>query len=248
MIHTIICIYLPGSDQMCSGSWPQSTWSITWGIFPHQCRWYGGGPLGDLQNANQMLKYFFEDILHSALSFCHVRLYKWYSTFGGTSSSCLSQELLSNLSSRLVMRGGGAGVSDVGSEFWRGIGGRWGDRPSWKAETPWDDWSWSDWDPVIDDPWDFTETRWAICEEDLRSVLHSALTKHQRSRAKDIPEVLPSGAWVAFGPAVYLHCWRTRSVGAGRGRKSGLPLCAEEPENFGGSSWNALQPDRHRVC
>lgn len=83
-------------------------------------------------------------------------------TFGGTSSSCLSQELRSNLSSRLVMRGGGAGVSDVGSEFWRGIGGRWGDRPSWKAETPWEDWSCSDWDPVIEEPWDFTETRCAI--------------------------------------------------------------------------------------
>lgn len=95
-------------------------------------------------------------------------------TFGGTSFSCLSQELWSNLSSRLVMRGGGAGVSDVGSEFCRGIGGRWGDRPSWKAETPWEDWSCSDWDPVMEGPWDFTETRCAIWKENSEvSVFHN---------------------------------------------------------------------------
>lgn len=84
-------------------------------------------------------------------------------TLGGMSSSCLSQELRSNLSSRLVMRGGGAGVSEVGSEFWRGISGRWDARPSWKADTPLADWSCRDWEPDMEGLWDFTGTRWAIC-------------------------------------------------------------------------------------
>jgi len=40
--------YIPGSDQMCSGSWSQSTWSIPRRIFSHQRRGYGSGPLGYL--------------------------------------------------------------------------------------------------------------------------------------------------------------------------------------------------------
>lgn len=72
-------------------------------------------------------------------------------TLGGRSSSCLSQER-SNLSSRLATRGGGGGVSEVGSEFWRGMGGRWGERLSWKAETPGEDWSCRDWEPDMEEP------------------------------------------------------------------------------------------------
>lgn len=166
-------------------------------------------------------------------------------TFGGTSFSCLSQELWSNLSSRLVMRGGGAGVSDVGSEFCRGIGGRWGDRPSWKAETPWEDWSCSDWDPVMEGPWDFTETRCAIWKENSEvSVCHN--TSVSLKTDQEVPEALLGGAWEASGPAVCLHCWRTLSGEAGRGRKYGWPLCAGEPESSGGSVWSVPQPDRQR--
>lgn len=75
------------------------------------------------------------------------------------------------------MRGGGMGVSEVGSEFCRGIGGRWGDRLSWKAETPWEDWSCRDCEPVIEEPWDFTETKWAIWTTKHQTCVHNPYTK-----------------------------------------------------------------------
>lgn len=86
-------------------------------------------------------------------------------TFGGRSSSLSQGELRSNFSSRLGMRGAGGGISEVGSEFCRGISGRWDFAFSWKAATPLEDWSCTDWDTDSEELWDLTGTRWAIWEE-----------------------------------------------------------------------------------
>lgn len=62
-------------------------------------------------------------------------------TLGGRSSSCRSQELRSSLSrgGARRARGGGGGVSEVGSEFCRGMGGREGegDAEEVEEETSW---------------------------------------------------------------------------------------------------------------
>lgn len=86
-------------------------------------------------------------------------------TLGGMSSS-LSQAVLSrslslSRSSLPVMRSGGPGVSEVGSEFCRGISGL-GEpalTPSLRAEPVW---SCRDWEPDMELEWVFTGTRWAI--------------------------------------------------------------------------------------
>lgn len=117
-------------------------------------------------------------------------------TLGGTSSSCLSQELRSNFSSRLVMRGGGMGVSEVGSEFCRGIGGRWGDRLSWKAETPWEDWSCRDCEPVIEEPWDFTETKWATWRP--QSQHQTCADNHYTTATRRCAFWLIRGCWLVL--------------------------------------------------
>lgn len=62
-------------------------------------------------------------------------------TLGGRSSSCRSHELRSSLSRGGARRdrgkGGAGGVSEVGSEFCRGIGGREGDGEPTEEDTPW---------------------------------------------------------------------------------------------------------------
>lgn len=62
-------------------------------------------------------------------------------TLGGMSSSCRSQVLRSSLSrgGARRARGRGGGVSEVGSEFCRGMGGREGegDRAEDEDDTPW---------------------------------------------------------------------------------------------------------------
>lgn len=68
-------------------------------------------------------------------------------TLGGMSSSCRSHELRSSLSRGGARRdsGGGGGVSDVGSEFCRGMGGREGEGDAEVEDTPWG--SYRDWEP-----------------------------------------------------------------------------------------------------
>lgn len=63
------------------------------------------------------------------------------------SSSCRSHELRSSLSRGGARRerGGGGGVSEVGSEFCRGMGGREGEGDAEVEETPWG--SYRDWEP-----------------------------------------------------------------------------------------------------
>lgn len=89
-------------------------------------------------------------------------------TLGGRSSS-LSQAVLSrslslsrSRSSLPAVRCGGPGVSEVGSEFCRGISGL-GEptlSPSLRAEPVW---SCRDCEPDIEAEWVFTGIRWAIC-------------------------------------------------------------------------------------
>lgn len=74
--------------------------------------------------------------------------WRWHAeTLGGMSSSCRSQELRSSLSRGGARRdrGGGGGVSEVGSEFCRGMGGREGEGNAEEEDTPWG--SYRDWEP-----------------------------------------------------------------------------------------------------
>lgn len=123
-------------------------------------------------------------------------------TLGGMSSS-LSQAVLSrslslsrsrSRSSLPAMRIGGPGVSEVGSEFCRGISGL-GEpalTPSLRAEPVW---SCRDWEPDMELEWVFTGTRWAIWRRDRKGQIDGRERQTEGGRDEENIQVERSERW-----------------------------------------------------